>query len=118
MSAPVLPRPTNLRSRDQRTDLDQRLDRRRTGVAVAREYPVGRVFTVKNHTLGDAVGKLSSPVSKTIGDFVNAFVKRDRDVEPFIREHPLMLRNPDRHVEIVPRHRGEYNLFQFEDSVR
>jgi hypothetical protein len=28
-----------------------------------------------------------------------------------------MLRNPDRHVEIVARHRGKYDLFHLEDSV-
>jgi hypothetical protein len=27
-----------------------------------------------------------------------------------------MLRNPDRHVEIVARHRGKYDLFHLEDS--
>ncbi len=50
---------------------------------------------------GNAIGKLRPSITKAIGDFVNTLVELDHDIEAFVGKHALMLRNPDRHVEIV-----------------
>ena len=67
-------------------------------------------LAVKNDVFGNAVGKLRPAITKAIGDFVNPLVELDRDIETFVGKHAPMFRNPDRHVEIVSRHRCENEL--------
>src|SRR5690348_11529333 len=60
--------------------------------------------------LGDPIADLRTTVAQAVGHLVDALIELDRDIEAFVGQHALMLRDPDRQVEIVARDRGEDQL--------